>query len=330
MKKLAVSLVALSIAVLPLRALAWGEVGHRVVAAVAWSYMTPQAQAKVKALLAQDTDTLTPSDFLNRANWADKFRDSDRDSKGPAYSGTSNWHFVDIPAVKVTDLDAAKAAEPEACPHPDLPAGVAAGAAGQAPADSCVIDKIKQFETELKDPSTPVKEQILALKFIEHFIGDVHQPLHAIDDQDKGGNCVSIVEGPRNSEAMHSYWDTGVVYELMGIQQSATYDYNAPSPVSNDQVTAFAGKLSAAVTPEQKAAWEVNDPATWAAESAVRARQFAYDLHVAQLPTCAHDNRAAPIVPPHGYEANARKVAQEQLEKAGVRLAMVLNDSFKN
>ena len=330
MKKLCASLLALSVAVLPMKALAWGEVGHRVVAAVAWSYLTPAAKAHIKALLDQDTDTLTPADWLDRANWADKYRDSDRDAKGPAYTGTGNWHFVDIPAVKVTDQAAARAAEPMACPHPDLPAGVAAGQAGAAPGDACVIDKIRQFEAELKDPATPVKEQILALKFIEHFVGDIHQPFHAIDDQDKGGNCVTIAYGPKGSENLHSYWDTGVVYELMGIPQPVVYDYNAPSTVSNAQVEAFAGKLGADITAQQKAAWEQDDPALWAAESAVDAHDYGYNLHVAKLPTCAVDNRATPIAPPAGYDKQAQVVAKAQLQKAGVRLAMVLNGVFKN
>ena len=330
MKKLCVSLLALTVAVLPMRALAWGEMGHRTVAAIAWAYMTPKARAKVKALLDQDTDTLTAPDFLDRANWADKFRDSDRDSKGPAYSGTSSWHFVDIPAARVTSLDAARANEPTACPHPDLPAGVAAGQAGAAPADSCVIDKIRQFETELRSPETPVKEQILALKFLEHFIGDIHQPFHAIDNADKGGNCVSIALGPRGSEGLHSYWDTGVIYELMGISQPVITDYNAPSLVSNAQIEAFAGKLVASVTPAQKAAWEQQeDPGQWAAESAVLARNVGYEgLHVAQLPTCAMDNRQSPLAPPMGYQAKADAVAKDQLEKAGVRLAAALNKTF--
>jgi len=328
MKKLCASLLALSVAVLPMKALAWGEVGHRVVAAVAWSYLTPQARSRVKALLDQDSDGLTAPDWLNRANWADKYRDADRETKGPAYTGTSNWHFVDIPAIKVTGQDAALAAEPGACPHPDLAAGVPAGVAGQAPADSCVIDKIRQFEAELKDPATPVQEQILALKFIEHFIGDIHQPFHAIDDQDHGGNCVSIAAGPKNSESLHSYWDSGVVFELMGIPQPVITDYNAPSTVSNAQVEAYAGKLEAAITAQDKAAWEKDDPALWAAESAVDAHDVGYDLHVAKLPTCAIDNRAAPIAPPPGYDAKARAVARTQLEKAGVRLAMVLNKVF--
>lgn len=328
MKKLCASLLALSLAVLPMRALAWGEMGHRTVAAIAWAYMTPKARARVQALLDQDKDTLTPADWLDRANWADKFRDSDRETKGPAYSGTSNWHFVDIPAARVTDQAAARANAAAACPHPDLAAGVAASAAGSAPADSCVIDKIRQFEAELRSPATPVAEQILALKFLEHFVGDVHQPFHAIDNADRGGNCVSIAAGPKGSESLHSYWDSGVIFELMGIPQPIVTDYNAPSPVSNAQIEAFARKLGAAITPQQKAAWAQDDPAQWAAESAVLARTVGYDLKVAALPTCAMDNRGSPIRLPDGYEAKARAVAKAQLEKAGVRLAMVLNKAL--
>lgn len=321
MKKLVLSMAALSAAALPCHALAWGEVGHRLVAAVAWQYLTPAAQAKIKALLDQDTDTLTPSDFADRANWADKYRDSDRDSKGPAYTGTSNWHFVDIPAVKADSVADAEAAEASVCPHPTLADGQAASVG--APADSCVIDKIKQFEVELANPATPVKEQILALKFLEHFVGDVHQPFHAIDDQDKGANCVSIAEGPRNSESLHSYWDTGALLQLLKKPQSS--DYNAPSPVNPAEIEAIAKTWATDVTPEQKTAWSVDDPALWAAESAVLAHNVGYNLHMSKLPTCATDNRNEPIVPPAHYEQNAQAVVKEQIEKAGVRLAYVLN-----
>jgi len=326
MKKWLVSLVALSVAVLPMRALAWGEIGHRLVAAIAWSHMTPKARAKVQALLDQDGDTLTPPDFLDRANWADKLRDSDRATKGPFYSGTSSWHFVDIPLGKATGIDAARDVEPAACPHPDVPAGVTASAVGTVAAELRHADKIRQFEAELKDTATPVKEQILALKFLMHFIGDVHQPLHAIDDQDQGGNCVSVVEGPKGSQSLHTYWDTGVIYDMMGVPEPLVFDYTAPSPVSNAQVEAFAATLT--ITPEKQAAWGQDDPAQWAAESAVLAHNVSYNLKVATLPTCAMNNRNAPITPPDGYNAKAEAVAKEQLEKAGARLAMVLNRSF--
>jgi len=114
----------------------------------------------------------------------------------------------------------------------------------------------------------------------------------------------------------------------MGIPQPVITDYNAPSTVSNAQVEAYAGRLAAAISAKDKTAWEKDDPALWAAESAVDAHDIGYDLHVAKLPTCAIDNRASPIAPPVGYDARAKAVAQTQLEKAGVRLAMVLNKVF--
>jgi len=108
--------------------------------------------------------------------WADKYRDSDRDTTKIRYEATWRWHFVD------TEL-----AQPDlasACfDHPPLPAGVPAS---QGPPPACVVDKIDQFTAELSNPATGASERLLALKFLLHFVGDLHQPLHAADDHDAG------------------------------------------------------------------------------------------------------------------------------------------------
>jgi hypothetical protein len=77
--------------------------------------------------------------------------------------------------------------------------------ASDGAADDCVIDKIQSFAAELANPATDLEEQIVALKFLLHFVGDMHEPLHASDDHDRGGNdkCVSaqaicITFGTRN------------------------------------------------------------------------------------------------------------------------------------
>ena len=67
--------------------------------------------------------------------------------------------------------------------HPPLPAGVPAS---QGPPPACVVDKIDQFTAELSNPATGASERLLALKFLLHFVGDLHQPLHAADDHDAG------------------------------------------------------------------------------------------------------------------------------------------------
>jgi hypothetical protein len=73
--------------------------------------------------------------------------------------------------------------------RPVLPAGVLAT---DGPDKVCAIDKIKQFEAELTASSTDAEERLMALKFILHFVGDLHQPLHSSDNHDRGGNSVKV------------------------------------------------------------------------------------------------------------------------------------------
>src|SRR6202035_2254805 len=129
-------------------------------------------------MLAADTDNLTAHDIADEATWADKYRDSDRKGAKERYLATRLWHFVDIELFK-PDLD-------QACfGRPRLPDGTVAS---NGPAQACIVDKIEQFTAELADPGTNPEERLLALKFLLHLIGDLHQPLHAADDHDSGGN----------------------------------------------------------------------------------------------------------------------------------------------
>ncbi len=299
LKKAAVAVAALAVTTMPMHALAWGYVGHKLVAAVAWQYMTPAAREHVQALLAQDTDTLTPPDFVNRATWADAYRNNHKE--------TSAWHYIDIPYSAADSLEHAAAAEPALCPHPALPGQ---SAAIGAPENDCIVDKIWQFEAELRDPATPVAEQVLALKFLMHFVGDVHQPLHAIDDDDKGGNCVWISTGDK-PQRLHAYWDTGAVLALLGDRTPEAYAADEKAEIDKDNLAAQAG----------------GDPASWAAESAVMARSYTYNLGVGTLPTCATENTATPIDVSHALDP--KPIVRNRLDLAGVRLAYVLNDIFK-
>ena len=298
-KKIAGVVAAFAVAAAPVHVLAWGYVGHKVVAAVAWQYMTPAAREHVQALLAQDMDTLTPTDFVSRATWADAYRNGHKE--------TSAWHYIDIPYAAADSLEHALAAEPAQCPHPTLPGQSAALGAPEA---DCIVDKIRQFEAELRDPATPVAEQILALKFLMHFVGDVHQPLHAIDDDDKGGNCVWISTGDK-PQRLHAYWDTGAVLRLLGDRTAEAYATDEKAEIDKTNLIAQAG----------------GDPAQWAAESAVLARSYTYNLGVQTLPTCATENTAAPIDVSHTLDP--KPIVRNRLDLAGVRLAYVLNDIFK-
>src|SRR3954454_11359609 len=87
-------------------ALAWGDEGHRIVGAIALSLLTQQAHDQAEAFLAADANMLTAPDFVSRTTWADRWRDSDRNSTKIRYNATEGWHFVDIELTQ-PDLSAA-------------------------------------------------------------------------------------------------------------------------------------------------------------------------------------------------------------------------------
>jgi hypothetical protein len=278
------SLVLLPALLVPAPAAAWGYEGHETIAVIARTYLTPATRARVDAILATDTDTLTKPDMISRATWADAWR-------AAGHRETADWHFVD------NELD-----------HPDLesacfgfPKPLDPASAG--PAQDCVIDRIEAFEAELANPGTSPPERLLALKYLLHFVGDVHQPLHASDNHDRGGNCVTVSLGGSRTINLHSWWDTTIVQEL------------GAEPAS------LAATLVLRITHTQKAAWEKGTAKDWAAESYQVARSAAYTL--GSPAGCNSD--PTPIALPAGYDARAKAAASIQLERAGVRLALLLN-----
>lgn len=279
------ALCAVSV-IAPGPAAAWGYEGHKIVAAIARNYLTPTVKAKVDALLAADTDTLEPHDMLSAATWADTYRRDHRE--------TAQWHFVDIELAK-PDLDAACFGHPRS-----------AEPASAGPAQACLVDRLNAFEVELANPATPQAERIVALKFVLHFVGDVHQPLHASDNESQGGNCIRLILGGARTTNLHSYWDTGLI-----------------TPMGADP-EAVAAKLRAQITASQAAAWSKGDARSWALETFGVAKSTAF--WPGAPAGCARD--AAPVDLPPGYDAAAAVTVAQQLEKAGVRLGGVLNTAL--
>src|SRR6516164_1365741 len=129
-----------------------------------------------------------------------------------------------------------------------LPAGTLAS---NGPPD-CVVDKIDQFAAELAAPKTDAEERLVALKFVLHFVGDMHQPLHAADNRDKGGNGVKVMVdgfGHKSRDSLHGFWDTQFV-DALG-RPPAT----------------LAKQLLAQITPEQEGEWKRGTADDWANES---------------------------------------------------------------
>ena len=280
-------------------AFAWGDEGHRIIAVIAYARLTPAARAKVDAILAADRDTLTAPDFASRATWADRYRDSDRLDKKVHYLATRAWHFANV------EIDGGTLGA--ACHAPDLPS---ARPASRGPADDCVVHKVDEFAAELVDARTSAAEKRLALKFLMHFVGDLHQPLHVADHQDRGGNAVPVFYGAIQSpDNLHSYWDTRLV-EKLG---------RDPKKVG--------AALDARIAGEDASQWSAGAPGLWAQETFAQARDVAYDFGGESFVTDA--NGAQTVRLDATYDARALPVVREQLSKAGVRLAAVLNELLR-
>ena len=296
---------------------AWGDDGHKVVAGIAYELLTPSAKAAADALLAADADTLTAPDFASRATWADRYRDSN--NRHDHYVQTSKWHFTDV-EISGPDLTTA------CFDFPALPTGVVAADLA-APASDCAPHKVEQFAAELANPAVPMPERILALKFILHFVGDMHQPLHSSDDHDAGGNCEAVRLGDTGpSLRLHHYWDTEVV-------QAVLATYRQRSGQLQASYADLAHALATGIAPADRAAWEAGEPRLWTQEAFEVAHDFAYGA-LPPHPACPSGPAAAalaaypPFVLPVDYQQRAAGIAQQQLVKAGVRLAAVLNQSL--
>jgi len=221
-------------------AVGWGDDGHKTVALIAQRCLTPAAKRHITAMLRSDTDDTTNHDIASAATWADKYRDLD--NRKLHYEHTQNWHFVDM-EVDNPDLSTA------CFGHPQLQEGELATA---GPDKVCATDKVIQFGAELRAADTDAEERVMALKFIMHFIGDIHQPLHSSDHHDRGGNDVKvIVDGfpHKSKDELHGFLDTQFVDAL-----------GAP-PAS------LAASLASNITPAQAKQWAAGTPEEWQKEA---------------------------------------------------------------
>lgn len=171
--------VLAALLLVPSVASAWGPQGHRLVARLAWIELDPAARAQVRQLLAGESDPT----LHGIANWADQLREHDPDLG----RRSAKWHYVNI-GEHDCSYDAAR----------------------DCPQDDCVVEAIRQQTRILADTSRPAAERRQALKFVVHFVGDVHQPLHAGHAHDKGGNTFQVnLHGDGSN--LHRLWDSGLL-----------------------------------------------------------------------------------------------------------------------
>ena len=172
----------------------WGIQGHQVAAAIAWQELSPLARAQVVRLLALEPGQTLPS----VSTWADEHR-------GPA---TAPWHYLNFPR-GTCQFDAQR----------DCPGG------------QCVLGAIERQRAIVASPATDA-ERLRALKYLVHFVADVHQPLHAGYRDDRGGNMVQLRFLMRGSN-LHALWDKGLL-ERLALDNSALIAAVQAQPIAPD------------------------------------------------------------------------------------------------
>ncbi len=271
MKRHLLAAVALCVAELPpCPALAWGRIGHLVIAGLAMRHLSPRARHAVAQLLPEQT-------LVDVANWADDVRS--------ARPETEHWHFVDIPLAR-SRYDAVRDCRPT--PHGD-----------------CVIAATQRFQRVLADASRTQSERAEALRFLVHFVGDAHQPLHCADRDDGGGNDVEVTffdqqVNPhlRKRWNLHAVWDAGLI------------ERTELSP------TRYIKRLQSALRSADLADLERGSVVDWVLEAHRAAAEHVYKtLPANKRLGAAYFNENLPVV-------------DDLLAKAGVRLARLLNDTL--
>tara|TARA_A100001037_G_C15153953_1_gene642116 strand:+ start:5512 stop:6270 length:759 start_codon:yes stop_codon:yes gene_type:complete len=158
----------------------WGKTGHRVVGKVANTYLTKNAQMQIKRILGHN-------DLSRVSTWADEIKSD------PDWKHAWNWHFCTIPDGE------------------DYETGKYTGDA---------VEKIKEFSGVLKNFKASKEDKKVALKFLVHLIGDLHQPLHVGKGNDKGGNDIKVKWFGEETN-LHSIWD----YHLIEHQKLSYTEY---------------------------------------------------------------------------------------------------------
>ena len=304
----------LAIVSLPSQARAWGCEGHQVIALLSEKHLTPNALAMAKKILADSPIDPTldryckegrTNPLADASTWPDDMRGLRPE--------TAPWHYIDIP-LGTTSRDVEKFCDPK---------------------EGCVTQAIRDELAVLRSAKSNPKDRADALRFLIHFVGDLHQPLHAATNNDEGGNCVPVaffdtlpqVRNPQTESYapnLHAVWDTNIL-------ERATTGKTVDQVASELDAT-FGKKIAG----WQKGSANID---AWVWESYEVAAKNVYGQLPVRIPvetpqpvkSCADDNHVSArnlklnehLEEP--YQDMAAPIVRQQVAKAGARLALLLN-----
>lgn len=237
---------------------AWGPEGHRIIAEIAQRHLQPEVANKIRA-------DFNVKYLANVSDWADQVKD---------HRHQKSLHF--------TNYEKSARAYDQKRDCPDL---------------ACVTEVIPHYEKILKDRSATKKERLEALKYLIHFVGDVHQPLHLGNKKDKGGNNIQLNFGGSGTN-LHALWDSGLILY-----------YKKTSLVQ------YARMLDGKIREKDIWQWIQSGPVDWSNESRQLALDNAYAFAGGEVSM--------------EYMQKSIETIDNQLCRAGIRLGHLLNQSLK-
>ena len=265
-------------------AIAWGSVGHRAIADLAYGLLSAPAETEVQKILTAGTAIDLPSCNFGSFEDASVWPDCVRGRNVTAFRYLRTLHYEDRPLCG------------------------AGSEATYCPDGACLTKAITTAISTLRQRGATAAERAVALAELVHFMGDLHQPLHMADNNDRGGNSVAAFYPNHKAVTnLHAVWDDALVKAAIG--------YRGQRADEVSEQIRLHGKE-----------WKGGNVVGWASESHKVAVQYAYGA----LPTrqiCGSPS-ATPEVLDEGYVDVTTPVVEEQLAKAAVRLAATLNLIF--
>jgi hypothetical protein len=238
----------------------WYDRGHRIVGLIAQANLTVKARKEIEKILP---DSMTLADA---AIWPDH--------EGRSIRDFDPLHYVRIPE------NASGYDQGRDCPEKD-----------------CMVEALKWFSAVLADKNAPILMRRLALHYVAHLVGDVHQPLHAGLAIDQGGIDIPVSYKGHTTN-LHFFWDTNLVEMETGNEEE------------------IAKRLTANITEEERLKWQAGDLKQWTNESLMLVRSHAY-------------NTGPSAELSDDYVEKARPIVRKRLAQAGIRLAWLLNSALK-
>jgi hypothetical protein len=241
-------------------AFSWYDKGHRIVGLIAQANLTTEARKRIEEILPVGMT------LADAAVWPDH--------EGRSIRDFDPLHYVAIPE-NATGYDQAR----------------------DCPERNCMVEALKWFSAVIADKNAPIMMRRLALYYVAHLMGDMHQPLHTGRVTDAGGTNIPVSYRGRTTN-LHFFWDTDLVELETGNEEEV------------------AKRLTTNLTKEERLQWQAGDPKQWTDESLMLVRSYAY-------------NTGSSVELSDSYVEKARPIIRRRLTQAGIRLAWLLNTAFK-